>query len=882
MPTEASRKPDDGACRMRGLLEQCAIHLTERARTGDLQPAYFRDAEVEQILTSLASPLKGQIVVTGAARVGKTAVIHTAAERIYRGDCPAAIEGSEVWSLSARSILRAFGVLGWQEKLGQLMSLWGSHPEVILYIDALPSTLAAGATMDDPFDMAQFLLGQLQSSDNRLITEGRSDAVAGFLSAYPEFKHILMEVKVTEPDIQTVQDIVHASAEDIHRKEGVRIRPEASEHAIDLTRRFALAEALPGKAIDLLLEALALLTAEPSDALVLAVEDVIARFAEKTGLPRILLTDDEPYDEAEVRSWFGHHVLGQEPAVDTVVQTLSLLRTRLNDPRRPMGVFLFIGPTGVGKTELARALSTFFFGSEDLIVRFNMADYVQDWHVGTLFGNPHGFDEEARRGQFTMRLQDKAFSVILLDEFEKAHPEVFLRFFQLFDEGMLINGTSEVVNLRNAIFILTSNFGARILSAPRLGFGPSVSLEDHEHQIREELVRFFSPELVNRIDSISFFKPLTPSVLREIAYRRVQEILQREGIQRRGLEVEIENSVIEWVVQHGYSERYGARYLSRQIEKAIAYPLAQQLIRNQPPDGASLRLFMREGRIASALELPDLSSDGVSPDMEDALSAAELRALLPALRREVDSLLAQFDLADMREQLSERMRLLSSISVWDDLDTAQVEISEVTTLSNRVEQLERLQRNFEAFQNVLGRGGGRGTHRSDAMLKYTFIVHEMGRIRLAEKLGEISPHINARLSVTPVGKRSEAAHWAAQLMQMYRAWAEDQPYLVRDVTDQDSILVSGYGAYGLLRLEDGIHRLTRRTDEGKTQHIRALVRVLPDPLRGEPQVGEQPEMVRAYYPGEDAVHDPILDNAPAYSAFMAGNLSDILSTRIES
>lgn len=881
MPNEASRKPDDGARRMRELLEQCAANLTDRARTGELQAAYLRDAEVEQILTSLASPLKGQIVVTGAARVGKTAVIHAAAQRIYRGACPAVLEGSEVWSLSARSILRAFGVLGWQEKLGQLMSLWGSHPEVILYIDALPSTLAAGATMDDPFDMAQFLLGQLQSSDNRLITEGRSDAVAGFLSAYPEFKHILMEVKVTEPDIQAVHDIVHASTEDIHRKEGVRIRPEASEHAIDLTRRFALAEALPGKAIDLLLEALALLTAEPSDALVLSVDNVIARFAEKTGLPRILLTDDEPYDEAEVRSWFGHHVLGQEQAVDTVVQTLSLLRTRLNDPRRPMGVFLFIGPTGVGKTELARALSTFFFGSEDLIVRFNMADYVQDWHVGTLFGNPHGFDEEARRGQFTMRLQDKAFSVILLDEFEKAHPEVFLRFFQLFDEGILINGTSEVVNLRNAIFILTSNFGARILSAPRLGFGPSVSLEDHEHQIREELVRFFSPELVNRIDSISFFKPLTPSVLREIAYRRVQEILQREGIQRRGLEVEIENSVIEWVVQHGYSERYGARYLSRQIEKAITYPLAQQLIRNQPPHGASLRLFMREGRIASALELPDLSPDGASSDGQDSLSAAEIRASLPALRRDVDALLEQFNLADMREQLSERMRLLSSISVWDDLDTAQAEISDVTSLSDRVEQLDRLQRNLEELQGVLGQGGVRSTQLSDAILKYTFIHHELDRIRLAERLGEISPNINARLSVQPVGKRPEAVDWATQLMQMYRSWAEGQQYLIRDVPDQPVILIGGYGAYGLLRLEDGVHRLTRRTQAGKIQHIRALVRVLPDPSRGESQNGDQMKMVRAYYPDKDAVRDPLLDEPPAYSTVVAGNLSDVLSARIE-
>ncbi|GAB4469940.1 MAG: hypothetical protein Kow00124_05600 [Anaerolineae bacterium] len=826
---------------------QCAIDLTDKAARGELPTAYGREQEIEQILTSLASPLKGRILVTGAPRVGKTAVIQEVAARIKAGKCPEALRGSELWSLSPRSILRAFGVQGWQEKLGLLMERWAERPDVILYVDALPSIAAAGATMDDPFDMAQFLLGQLQNSGSRILAEGRTGAVASFLGAYPEYKHILLEVKIGEPGITEAQYIIGQAAEDLEIGQGVTIDPEAVGLALDLTRHFALSEALPGKAIDLIGETIAL-QAERQDGLSLISSDqILMRFAQKTGLPRILLSDDEPYDENAVRRYFSTRVLGQEQAVDAVVQALSLLRTRLNNPRRPMGVFLFIGSTGVGKSELARALAQFLFNNDELIVRFNMADYTQDWQISTLFGNPHGFDAESRRGQFTIRLQDHAFAVILLDEFEKAHPEVFQRFLQLFDEGILINGASEMVNLRNTIVILTSNFGAQMLAASRLGFGPDLPLEAQEHKIHEEMIRFFTPELINRLDSVCFFKPLTKPILREIAYRRVQEVLQREGITRRQISVEVDEDVIEWVVEHGYSERYGARYLARQIEKAITYPVAQQLIRNEPPPGSLVRLFLRNNRVASALVLPARSTGEMAPvaALTDAhrlprwLSLADMRTGLPLLRERVERLEAAHNFAEARAQLSDLMEKLSTPSFWDEPAALQPHLHAISRLSGQVELIDGLRRNLAELMECLEEAQSDHSEvLGEAALRYRFLVRELPRAELLLLFTEPWDTYGVYLCIEPRGRRKAAQGWATELAQMYLKWAERRHFAATILSDNLSgrgdergiwLGIEGYGAYGLLKGEIGTHRLVQPGgEEGSRQVVTARVKVWPD------------------------------------------------------
>jgi len=811
-------------------LEECATNLTKRAAEGDLPMAFGRDQEIEQILASLASPLKGRIILTGGPRVGKTAIISGIANRIQAGDCPEALKDAQVWALSARSILRAFGVNDWQSKLGDLMAIWQAHPEVILYVDALPTTLAAGATEDDPFDMAQFLLGQLQSSDNRILAEGRTAAVRSFLETYPEYKHVLLDVRINELPVDEARDVVEEVCSNLEVTQETEIGQEAIDVALDLTRRFVHDERLPGKAIDLIGEALALVSeSEPRPPL--GAQHIIERFSERSGLTRMMLTDDEPYDEAAVRRWFGDQVLGQDQAIDVVVRSLSLLRTRLNNPRRPMGVFLFIGPTGVGKTELARTLSTFLFGSDESLVRFNMADYTLEWHLRVLFGDPHEYELDRRRGQLTMRLQDRTFAVILLDEFEKAHPLIFQSFLQLFDEGILINGASETVNLRNTLIIMTSNFGARLLDSARLGFGPREPLEQQEQRILEETVRFFTPEFINRIDSVLFFKPLTRPVLREIAYRRIQEVLQREGLSRRRLDVEVGENVVDWVVERGYSERYGARYLTRQIEKAITYPLARQIIQHDPPEGSLVRLFVRNDRVASALVLP--STEG-PPDLAEAvpvvgseaeglpsrLTLSEIVAGVPDVTGRVEALEAAHNIALAREELADLMRAMSTPAFWDHPDEVQPLLDKLSHVSSQVELVDGLRRSLDELNAVLAQmqaGNGAGERRdqlAEAARRYRFLLRELPRAELTLLFTEPHDTLGAYLRVEARGRTAEARKWALQVAEMYLGWAERREFLTTVIgetlagraTNGVWLGVGGYGAYGLLRGETGTHR----------------------------------------------------------------------------
>jgi ATP-dependent Clp protease ATP-binding subunit ClpC len=845
-PLHMPGRPGDDDPTLHDLLMQCASNLTEKAAHGELTAVYGRDQEIDQILTSLASPLKGRIVVTGGARVGKTAVIQAVAARIYEGHCPEVLKGSQLWALSARSILRAFGVRDWHDKLGRLMEKWADRPDVILNVDALPTTLMAGATAEDPYDMAQFLLGQLQSSSNRILAEGRSSAVQAFLETYTEYKHVLMEVRVPELSLDASADIVTKATHDLEQSQNVNVSAQAVDAAIDLTRRFALNERLPGKAIDLIAEGIALQSERDVESPEVTKKDIVDRFGERTGLPHILLSDEEPYDEAIVRRYFSDRVLGQDQAVDVVVQTLSLLRTRLNNPDRPMGVFLFMGPTGVGKTELARALSGFLFSSEDHIVRFNMADYTAEWHTDTLFGSPHGFGLDARRGQLTVRLQDHAFAVILLDEFEKAHPEVFQRFLQLFDEGMLLNGASETVNLRNSIFILTSNFGARLLQSGKLGFGPSISQDDQENRIREEMVHFFTPEFINRIDAVLFFKPLTRPVLREIAYRRVQEVLQREGIARRDVDVEVDEGVIDWVVEHGYSERYGARYLSRQIEKTITYPLAQQLIRNDPPPGSLLRLFIHNERIASALVLP-VKAAAEEPaaanllidtkKLPKRLTADHLRTGLPLLRERVKSLEEAHDLHAAREQLTDLLQAMSTASFWDDPDTIQPKLATVGHLSSQVELVDGLRRNLEELADYVGEIEADSPEAlSEAVLRYRYLVRELPRAELTMLIDEPWDTLSAYICIEARGRKTASGKWVAELAEMYTAWAAKREFTVNIISEEmmksgnlQSVLIAitGYGVYGLLRGEAGTHQLIQTAKNGAAEIVEAKVELQP-------------------------------------------------------
>ena len=374
--------------------------------------------------------------------------------------------------------------------LDQLFNRWAQHPEIVLYIDEIvrAARLPGGGDDDDgnAVDVATVIATALKRLPGQCLVEAEDNAWRRFSESYPDFGQIFLPVRVEAFDLPTARQVIKRVAEDLGILHGIAVGEDAIEQALDLSQRYALEKAQPGKTIDILRDALAVAgaaAAKTGGEQRLSAEDVVQRFGQQSGLPRMLLDDSVPFDEAAVLRFFKAHVLGQELAVDAIVQSLSLLRARVHNPLRPMGVFLFLGPTGVGKTELARTLAEYLYGNRDRLARFNMADYASPYQASELFGNPYANDVGARRGQLTNRLAGRMFSVIVLDEFEKAAQNIYQRFLQLFDEGLLINGNDELVNLRNAIFILTSNFGARLIEHGRIGFAVTETVDAREKRV---------------------------------------------------------------------------------------------------------------------------------------------------------------------------------------------------------------------------------------------------------------------------------------------------------------------------------------------------------------------------------------------------------------
>jgi ATP-dependent Clp protease ATP-binding subunit ClpA/protein subunit release factor A len=829
---------------LRAFLASFAENLTAKATAGGQPGVYNRETEVNQILQALASPLKGRVVIVGKPRAGKTAVAQTVAAKIASGECPPELAGKEVWRFTPNSLPGLSSRHTWQVAFDQFMTLWAATPDVILFIDQINRAMRLPGVQDEDgeggVDVAMVLASALKRMNTFCLAEAEENAWRRFSETYSDYGQLFLPVRVEELDLHSARKVIRKVADDLSILHGLTVADEALEQALDLSYRYALDRAQPGKTIDLLRDSLAVTKAD-GDAQLTA-EHVIERFGEQSGLPRILLDDAVPFNEDEVLRFFKSRVLAQDQAVEAIVQSLSLLRARVNNPSRPMGVFLFLGPTGVGKTELARTLAEYLYGERERLVRFNMADYANPYQHTELFGNPYAEQIQHRRGQLTNRLAGKMFSVLVLDEFEKAHPFIYQRFLQLFDEGLLINGNDEIVNLRNSIFILTSNFGAQLLYQPRLGFKRDETAEARETRILSETEQYFTPEFMNRIDAVCIFHPLNRAVMADIARREIGDLLLREGLTRRKFEADIADEVIEHVVALGYSPYYGARYLKRQIEKTITYPLAREInALSSTQAGGAIRLYLRHGRIFSAYLPPTTESMGMPPTTKETASTgptlSEVRDALPILSARVEALEELHGLDQARAEREAILAEMADVSFWNDhaaarrkLDAYQRASSTVDLLSSLRGALDKLSEASAAVNPPL-----------DSIQRwYKFLNSELPRIEFTSWLSGPHDTNGAYLQIGIKSKVAAARQWVASLAKMYLGWAKLRG-LSASVLGEDhspdgrslaiTLVISGFGVYGLLQGEGGTHRLVQTVKVGgqeSLQRLSAAVSVFPE------------------------------------------------------
>jgi ATP-dependent Clp protease ATP-binding subunit ClpA/protein subunit release factor B len=828
------------------MLSRCAVNLSEMAQRGELRAAYGRDEEIEAVWQLLRMDSSRKSLLLGKARSGKTALAHEIARRIAVGDCPDALRGFTIYETSPASLTSAlqFGE-GWRGNLNKLIQGLAESGDALVFLRDTHNAVGAGKQGDDESDLADALVNPLRNSKLRWLAEARADLWRAASGEDVTFTECFTPVTLPELSIEATRPILEAVARDLATTPPVEPQPAAIETILDIAARFLLNQSLPGKAIDLLEDALRYVRRHNLPTL--SAGDVVASFVERSGLARLLLDDDVPFDEAAVHKYFAERVLGQEPANAAVVQAIALLKARLNDPARPMGVFLFLGPTGVGKTELAKTLCAFLFGTEERLLRFNMADYAFYWQYEELFGDPDADELANRRGLLSRRLAGETFGVVLLDEFEKAHEMIFQRFLQVFDEGILVNPAGEEINLRNMVIIMTSNFGAQLLQGEPWGFAGREDIDAAERRILRETETFFTPEFINRLDSVIFFKPLSMADMRQIAYRELQKLFQREGLTRRNITIELDDSVVDLLLKHGYSSRYGARYLKRQIEKRISYPLARAILSSSNDRVERVvRLYARGEHIEAgwAPEAEELTVDGLEAgDVKGPRrlpSPTEIEATAHALDQRLETYLERVGVPVARARMDELLAEMSGPAFWDDGRTTEERLTELGEISRRLDRSQELTRIMNDLRVTLARIAERHERRllPEAFRLSEQLERDLSFAELEGYFVEPKEWGDAYVVIsTALGDKS-ATRWAAQLVDMYLGWARQHGLNgnVVDETPDDSdewrmtLAIEGYGAYGLLQAERGTHRFAEIVRVGETrrkQVTQVRVEILP-------------------------------------------------------
>ena len=620
----------------KGLLEEFGINVTEIARRGDIDPVIGRDDEIIRVIEILNRRTKNNPVLIGEPGVGKTAVVEGLAQKIVDGDVPHKLQGKQVIRLDVVSLVQGTGIRGqFEERMQKLMEEIRKREDIILFIDEIHEIVGAGSAGDGNMDAGNILKPALARGELQLVGATTLNEYR-IIEKDAALERRMQPVKVDEPTVEetiTILKGIQKKYEDYHH---VQYTDAAIEAAATLSNRYIQDRFLPDKAIDLLDEAgskmnLTLNFVDPKviDQRLIEAEnlksqatreedfekaayfrDQIAKYKEmqkkkvtdqdtpiisektiehiieqKTNIPVGDLKEKEQSQLIHLAEDLKSHVIGQDDAVDKIAKAIRRNRVGLGTPNRPIGSFLFVGPTGVGKTELSKQLAIELFGSADSMIRFDMSEYMEKHSVAKLVGAPPGYVGYDEAGQLTEKVRRNPYSLILLDEVEKAHPDVMHMFLQVLDDGRLTDGQGRTVSFKDAIIIMTSNAGTGKAEAS-VGFG--AAREGRTNSVLGELGNFFSPEFMNRFDGIIEFKALSKDNLLQIVELMLADVNKR--LSSNNIHLDVTEKVKEKLVDLGYDPKMGARPLRRTIQDYIEDAITDYYLEN--PSEKDLKAIM--------------------------------------------------------------------------------------------------------------------------------------------------------------------------------------------------------------------------------------------------------------------------------------------------
>ncbi|HTY96648.1 MAG TPA: ATP-dependent Clp protease ATP-binding subunit [Solirubrobacteraceae bacterium] len=640
------------------LLDQFGRNLTKLASESKLDPCVGRETEIERIMQILSRRTKNNPVLVGEPGVGKTAVVEGLAQRITSSEVPELLKNKQIYTLDLAALVAGSKYRGeFEERLKKVMKEITQRGDIILFIDELHNLVGAGAA-EGAIDAASILKPALARGELQTIGATTLDEYRKYLERDSALERRFQQIRVDEPTIDQTVEILRGLRDRYEQHHKVQITDEALRAAGELASRYISDRFLPDKAIDLIDEAasrmrIKSMTSPPANRELesevettrrdkeaaieaqefekaAALRDKERKLTQKkreleqawesgesgerpsigeeeiadivsmwTGIPVFKLTEAETQKLMRMEDELHKRVIGQHPAIEVISKAIRRSRAGLKDPKRPTGSFIFLGPSGVGKTELARTLAEFLFGDDDALIRIDMSEYMEKHAVSRLVGSPPGYIGYDEGGQLTEAVRRKPYSVLLLDEIEKAHPDVFNILLQILEDGRLTDAQGRTVDFRHAIVIMTSNIGAaEIARNTPLGFAVSddetgITYEDMKNRIMGELKKVFRPEFLNRIDDVIVFHKLQKEEIKQIVELLLLRI--RESMAERELQLELTEPAKDLLVEKGWDPAMGARPLRRAIQRYIEDPLADFVLREELTPGATVVVNPAEG-----------------------------------------------------------------------------------------------------------------------------------------------------------------------------------------------------------------------------------------------------------------------------------------------
>lgn len=562
------------------VLETYTIDLTQKARDGKLDPVVERDAEIERVMEILTRRTKNNPALIGDAGVGKTAIVEGLAQKIASGQIPDPLKDKKLLVLDLSLMIAGAKHRGeFEERLEHLIKeVKLSAGGVILFIDELHTIIGAGG--DGSMDAANILKPALARGELQCIGATTIKEFRQYIEKDAAFERRFQKVSVEEPTAEQAIKMLAGIVPKYEQHHSVKVQPNAIEAAVRLSQRYIADRSLPDKAIDVIDEACAkvvLNNIQPREVSEDIVKDIVSALS---GIPITKLTQDESKVLLELENLIHKRLIDQEPAVKAVSEAIRRNRAGLKNPKRPVGSFIFLGPTGVGKTQLAKTLAEVMFGVEDKMIRIDMSEYMEKNATARMIGAPPGYVGYEEGGQLTEAVRKNPYSVILFDEIEKANQDVFNIFLQILDEGRLTDSKGRTVDFKNTIIICTSNVGTQLIK------GSNISDPNLQKQMMEELLRFFRPEFVNRFDDIIIFRGLMPQDMEAIVAVMISEVSKLLAEQK--ITLELSAPAKTKMAQIGFDPVFGARPLRRMIQKMIENPLSSALIRGEVKSGQNI------------------------------------------------------------------------------------------------------------------------------------------------------------------------------------------------------------------------------------------------------------------------------------------------------